>query len=171
MLVRCVLGSPTTSSDCHDGTGMSELDALSAAEVIARHGLQPLEGEGGHWAPIYRSEHGNAILFLIAAPDFSAWHRIPENELWVHLAGAPVALHTIEDRPVVRHLDRGTDQFSHLVPAQTWMAARSEGSWSLILCSLAPAFTAMTLATAADVAHWRGLFPDAVDLVEGLLHE
>lgn len=147
-------------------------ESLTAAEVIQNFDLTPLEGEGGHWAPIYRNDHGNAILFLIAAPDFSAWHRIPEDELWVHLAGAPVALHTIEAVPTRRHLGRGDDeQLSHLVPAGTWMAARSRGEWSLVLCSLAPAFTAMTLATAADLAQWRTLFPDAGEMLEGLLHE
>jgi predicted cupin superfamily sugar epimerase len=130
-----------------------------------------LAGEGGHWAPLYRNDHGNAILFLIASPDFSAWHRIPEGELWVHLAGAPVALHTIEEEPRRRVLGRGVDErISHLVSAGTWMAARSTGAWSLVTCSLAPAFTEMTLATSADVEEWLALFPQARGVVEGLLH-
>lgn len=147
------------------------LDLLSAQQVIDLHHLQPLAGEGGHWAPLYRTEHGNAILFLMAAPDFSAWHRLPEAELWVHLAGAPVALHTIEHEPLVHHLDRHSKQISRLVPPNTWMAARSEGEWSLVVCSLAPPFTEMTLATLADLSRWRELFPDHHDLLEGLLHE
>lgn len=148
------------------------LDALAASEVIARYGLEPLEGEGGHWAPLYRNDHGNAILFLIASPDFSAWHRIPEDELWVHLGGAPVALHTIEEQPMRRVLGRAEHEaISHLVPAGTWMAARSTGEWSLVVCSLAPAFSVMTLATANDLAEWRRLFPDAGSVLDGLLHE
>jgi uncharacterized protein len=148
------------------------LDGLTATEVIARFDLQPLEGEGGHWAPLYRTQFGNAILFLIQPPDFSAWHRIPEDELWVHLAGSPVSLHLIENQPVVRTLGREPDQqLSHLVPAKTWMAARSQGEWSLLVCSLAPPFSEMTLATEEEVNGWRADFPDSVELVEGLLHE
>lgn len=148
------------------------LDQMSATEIISHFSLTPLEGEGGHWAPLYRSEYGNAILFLVVAPDFSAWHRIPEDELWVHLAGAPLDLHVIDGIPRRMRLSRDTqDQISYTVSAQTWMAARSTGEWSLVVCSLAPPFSSMTLATYQDVEKWRKDFPESGDLLEGLLHE
>ena len=114
--------------------------------LIKKLGLTPLAGEGGMWAPIYRDDASNAIYFAMVAPDFSAWHRIPEPELWVHVAGSPVELFTIENSLLSRRfLDRESADFTYRVPPQTWMAARPTGEWSLAICALTPPFSNMEL--------------------------
>lgn len=119
--------------------------------IISKLGLAPLAGEGGLWAPIYRDESSNSIYFAMVSPDFSAWHRIPEPELWMHLAGAPVELFTVEDgRLAHRNLDRESAKFAYRVPPQTWMAARPMGEWSLLICTLTPPFSKMELLNRAD---------------------
>ena len=119
--------------------------------LIEKLGLTPLAGEGGMWAPIYRDDSSNAIYFAMAAPDFSAWHRIPEPELWVHIAGSPVELFTVEDGTLSRNiLDRDSADFSHRVPPQTWMASRPIGEWSLVICTLTPPFSKMELLDKSD---------------------
>ena len=95
----------------------------------------PLEGEGGLWAPLFRAESSSAIYFMMKKPDFSAWHRIPENELWVHLAGSPTLLYTLDESgptPKVqkRRLWADDGHLEFTVPASTWMAAKPEGDWS-----------------------------------------
>ena len=65
---------------------------MSATEVIATLQMEPLEGEGVWIAPIFRSAHGSAIYALLTPEGFSALHRLDEDELWVHVAGAPIRM-------------------------------------------------------------------------------
>jgi predicted cupin superfamily sugar epimerase len=131
--------------------------------LIEKLGLKPLEGEGGLWASIFRSSDANAIYFMMVEPDFSAWHRIPEQETWVHLAGSPCALYRMEnadsDTPtyIKTLLDRESGDFHATVQPKQWMAAKPLGPWSLLLCSLTPGFTSMELATSDQVARWARL--------------
>ena len=119
---------------------------MAIQSVIKKLGLTPLAGEGGLWASIYRDDSSNAIYFAMVAPDFSAWHRIPEPELWVHIAGSPVELFTIESNVLTRNLlNRESADFSYRVQPQTWMAARPLGEWSLVICTLSPPFSEMEL--------------------------
>jgi predicted cupin superfamily sugar epimerase len=84
---------------------------------------------------------------MMIAPDFSAWHRINEPELWVHLAGGALELFTIESGQVQRQiLDGGSANFTYRVPPDTWMAARPISNWTLALCTLTPAYSGMELA-------------------------
>ena len=52
-----------------------------AARVIAALGLEPLPHEGGFFRQTWRGELGSAILFLITPENFSAVHRIAQQEL------------------------------------------------------------------------------------------
>lgn len=119
---------------------------MEITSLIESLQLKPLPGEGGLWAPIYRDGSSNAIYFAMIAPDFSAWHRIPEPELWIHIAGSPIELFTIESGQLRRNLlDREAGVFAYRVEPQTWMAARPAGSWSLVICALTPPFSKMEL--------------------------
>ena len=137
----------------------SLVDALS---------LSPLEGEGGLWAPIYRDSQSNAIYFAMKSPDFSAWHRIPEPELWIHINGEPTELFTIEEGALKRTvLHHKSVQATYRVPAHTWMAARPMGEWSLQVCALTPPFSKMELASREMM---RSSFP-AIQELPDLFHE
>ena len=137
----------------------------SAAEAIETLNLQPLEGEGGYYSLLHRDDFGNAIYFLMTPEQFSAWHILNERETWVHLAGAPVELFTrTGEGPAELNLLNG-DQFSIL--PNTWMAARTTGDFSLVLCFLAPPFSKMTLLSRAEFNTWRERESDVVELIHG----
>lgn len=131
----------------------------SPQRLIERFNLKPLEGEGGLWAPLFRADGSSAIYFMMVDPDFSAWHRIPETELWVHVAGSPTILYTLDQSEPTIQIEKrklsGQDGELHCtVPASTWMAAKPDGEWSMVLCSLIPAFSTMELATKDLVERW-----------------
>ena len=141
---------------------------MNQDELIAKLDLQPLEGEGGLYSTIYRDEFSNAIYFLIVSPDFSAWHRLPQAELWLHLSGDPLLLHTIENGQLVStRLEREGKSPHYQVPANTWMAAETLGSYSLVSCFLAPAFSTMELIGRDELI---SQFPNIANLPE-LFHE
>ena len=141
---------------------------MNKDELIEKLDLQPLEGEGGLYSTIYRDELSNAIYFMVDSPDFSAWHRLPQAELWLHLSGDPLLLHSIENGQLISHrLEQDGQRLAYQVPANTWMAAESLGSYSLVSCFLAPAFSTMELAGRNELI---SQFPNISNLPE-LFHE
>lgn len=117
----------------------------TADEVIERLGLLPLSLEGGMYRVVWRDEASSAIYFLVRPDDFSALHRLTGPELWHHYGGAPARMLLLGpggtiDRPVLGD-DLADGQRPLIpVPADTWMAAETEGAWSLLGTTMAPAF-------------------------------
>ena len=117
---------------------------MTADEIIARLGLQP-HPEGGHYREMFRAPESTAIYFLLKAGERSHWHKVDADEIWHHYAGAPLELSLSEDGKRVRHLRVGTDFAldelpQAVVPRGVWQAARSLGHWTLVGCTVAPAF-------------------------------
>ncbi len=127
------------------------MSVLSAGEVIALLGLQP-HPEGGHFRETFREAAGDgargastAIYFLLAAGERSHWHRVDASEAWHWYAGAPLRLSMAHpDGAKVEHL-LGPDLMAGerpqaVVPPQSWQAAETLGAWTLVGCTVAPAF-------------------------------
>jgi uncharacterized protein len=125
---------------------------VTAGEVARLLGLQP-HPEGGFYRETFRASAGEgrraastAIYYLLREGEVSAWHRVDADEVWHWYAGAPLELTTSEggrdDRSAVR---LGTDLAAGerpqaVVPAGVWQTARSLGAWTLVGCTVAPAF-------------------------------
>lgn len=139
----------------------------SAEEAIQSLDLRPLDGEGGYFATAHRDEYGNAIYFLMTPSQFSSWHKLSERETWVFLDGAPVELFTRAEphRARVNILARDTGDFQVSIDPGVWMAARTTGNFSLVLCFLAPPFSQMTLLSPETYAEWKKLDPDVPELI------
>jgi len=125
----------------------NEADAL-----IARLNLAP-HPEGGFYrqtwvadAPAGQRPAGTAILFLLCAGERSHWHRVDADEIWLWHAGAPLelAVSATDDGPAQRNLLGGDvlggQSPQWIVPAHHWQAARSLGDYTLVSCTVSPAF-------------------------------
>lgn len=145
------------------------LDGLTAAQVIEHLGLEFLEGEGVWIRLLWRNDSGNAILGLLTRDDFSAMHRLREDELWVHVAGAPIDMLVLHEdgRIDTVRLGHGLEDSLHsLVPAGAWQGSSTSGDWALVTCALAPAFSGFDLADrATDFSAW----PDAAQRISELI--
>jgi predicted cupin superfamily sugar epimerase len=126
---------------------------LSADDVIRLLGLQP-HPEGGHYRETFRDSRGvdagsgraasTAIYFLLRAGEISRWHKVDAAEVWHWYAGAPLAL-SIADGGQRRDVRIGIDLAAGerpqaVVPAGAWQQAQSLGTWTLVGCTVAPAF-------------------------------
>jgi uncharacterized protein len=122
-----------------------------AEQVIAALGLAP-HPEGGLFRETFRDtpragERGasTAIYYLLRAGEVSRWHRIDAVEIWHWYAGAPLLLSMSTDgrgRETLR-LGGGIaagERPQAAVPAWAWQSARSLGAWTLVGCTVAPAF-------------------------------
>jgi hypothetical protein len=109
--------------------------------------------EGGWFAETWRAEApdggrptGSAILYLLAAGEDSAWHRVDADEVWQYSAGDPLELRVWADGDefvAVHRLGGNVTEGSAVqvvVPAGAWQAARSLGAWTLVGCIVTPAF-------------------------------
>ena len=122
--------------------------------VVERFGMAA-HPEGGWYVETWRADTpgaarrpvASAILFLLPAGEESRWHRVDADELWQYSAGDSLELRIapVDGGPVARHrlgpdVSAG-DMVQVVVPAGAWQAARSLGSWTLVGCVVAPAFT------------------------------
>ncbi|MGJ5175379.1 cupin domain-containing protein [Bradyrhizobium oligotrophicum] len=128
------------------------MTALSAADIIARLGLQP-HPEGGHFRETFRDPAVDAsgraastlIYFLLARGERSHWHRVDAVETWHYYAGAPLVLRIAGTGQTPQTTTLGIDlaagqQPQAVVPAHAWQAAESTGDWTLVGCTVAPGF-------------------------------
>ncbi|MBT6441923.1 MAG: cupin domain-containing protein [Alphaproteobacteria bacterium] len=124
---------------------------MTADQIISALNLAP-HPEGGHYRETWRAPTtgdargaGTAIYYLLTAGERSHWHRIDAVEIWHFYAGAPLALSINDGSTNTQELRLGTDLENSelpqaIVPAHAWQSAISTGAWSLVGCTVAPAF-------------------------------
>jgi uncharacterized protein len=144
---------PSTASSTPHGTAADAYPpTVTADDVIAALALGP-HPEGGWFAqtwlePAAPGERpaSSAIHYLLRAGERSHWHRVDATEVWHHYAGAPLELRLSADGDGLETCVLGADLTAGerpqvVVPAGAWQAARSLGDWTLVGCTVAPAFT------------------------------
>ncbi len=124
---------------------------MSAEEIVAALGLVP-HPEGGLYletwreaSPEGRRAAGSAIYFLLQENEVSAWHRIDAAEVWHFYGGGPLELLVSDDGKRISVYRLGLDiaggeRPQVIVPPGAWQRARSMGSWTLVGCTVSPAF-------------------------------
>ncbi len=150
--------------------------------------------EGGYFKETYRStgeieknslpyeynekrNYSTCIYFLLTSGNFSALHRIKQDEIWHFYDGSPIRLHMISTEGIHtiqligRDLKNGeTPQF--VVPGGYWFAAEvlEKDSYSLVGCTVSPGFSFddFELKNSQELTL---LFPQHADLISRLTHE
>ena len=98
--------------------------------------VDPLAGYPGERAAV------TAIYFLLTKETYSAFHRLRSDEIWIHLAGAPLSLVLLDPGARILRLAAAADGGppALVVPAGTLQAARTDGAYALAACVVAPGF-------------------------------
>jgi len=120
--------------------------------------------EGGYYKETYRSKgiietsslsqdiegernYSTAIYFLLAKNQFSAFHKIKQDEIWHFYSGTTLLLHTINKEGEYKLVRIGQDlnneeYFQYVVPAGTLFASEVEdkNSFSFCGCTVSPGF-------------------------------
>ena len=132
-------------------------------QIIDALALQP-HPEGGYYKETYRSkgsisklaldgaytgdrDYATGIYFLITQGNFSAFHRIIQDEMWHFYKGDPMSLHIIHPDGSYELIAIGNDLESgqvpqYVVPGGSWFASEvaNDGRYSLMGCTVAPGF-------------------------------
>ena len=119
---------------------------MNSEDIIRKLQLAP-HPEGGHYRETWRDQredgargHGTAIYFLLQAGERSRRHRVDAAEIWHHYAGAPLELMIGEKRLLLGPVLLEGQSPQHIVPPNAWQSARSLGDWTLVGCTVSPAF-------------------------------
>lgn len=120
--------------------------------------------EGGFYKETYRSEgtiqqnqlgsdfsgdrnYSTGIYFLLTSGNFSAFHRIKQDEMWHFYEGDPLIIHMIDEKgsysSQVIGLDLSNKQVPQfVVPKNIWFASEvvTGGIYSLVGCTVSPGF-------------------------------
>ncbi len=124
---------------------------MTPEDIIESLNLAP-HPEGGYFRETYRHvapDGGRgaqtAIYFLLRAGEHSHWHKVDAAEIWHFYAGAPLELSTSSTpgRVLTRTLgpDLSSGQLPQLiVQPDEWQSARTTGAFTLVGCTVGPAF-------------------------------
>ena len=97
--------------------------------------------EGGYYVEIFKNKHVSHIYFLLEQHEYSHWHRITKNETLHFYLGSPLLIYTSEDGDEFETNEIGSkNNFNFNIKKNIWFAMKSSGSYSLIGCTVAPAF-------------------------------
>jgi predicted cupin superfamily sugar epimerase len=145
-----------------------------ANELIAMLQLEP-HPEGGFYRRMFASSRcdeagrscSSAILFLLPGGSVSRWHRVDADELWHYHEGSPLELLIAETPERLRReilgptatMAEAASQPQRAVPAHAWQAARCLGDYTLVGCTVAPAFEFAGFEMLADNAALRRDWP------------
>lgn len=123
---------------------------MTPQDLIDHLELSP-HPEGGHYRQTWISDEdgrpsGTCIYFLLQAREKSHWHKVDATEIWHYYAGAPLLLHTAAtgEGPAQTQVLSPDLAQGHapqlIVPKHHWQAAETTGEYSLVGCTVSPAF-------------------------------
>jgi uncharacterized protein len=127
------------------------MEALTAQDVIRMLDLRP-HPEGGYFRETFRDTRNvggrsasTAAYFLLVRGERSHWHRVDAAEVWHWHAGAPLQLEIALAPGRTERVTLGGDISADLrpqavVPPHVWQAGQTLGEWTLLGCTVAPAF-------------------------------
>ena len=133
----------------------------TAKEIIETLNMEP-HPEGGWYTRTWRSTQtsdgrriGSAIYYLLEEDQTSRWHRIDADEIWHFYTGSAVTLSVsnfgdgVEAQVLGPDVLRG-ERPQILVPSSSWHTATPINGWSLIGCTVVPAFQFGGMEIASD---------------------
>ena len=114
---------------------------MSIIKSLVKHHKMTPHPEGGYYAEVFKNNDISHIYFLLEEHQHSHWHRISKNETLHFYSGSPLIIYTSEDGEEFQTTEIGSkNNFIFNINKNTWFAMKSSGSFSLIGCTVAPAF-------------------------------
>ena len=108
--------------------------------LIEYHKMIP-HPEGGHYVEVFKNKDVSHIYFLLEGHEYSHWHRITKNETVHFYSGYPLEIYTSKDGEEFETNQIGSNNnFIYSIEKNTWFAMKPKGKYSLIGCTVAPAF-------------------------------
>lgn len=159
--------------------------SISADAIIEKLNLKPLTAEGGFFHETYRAatmlpdgkhSYGTCIYYLMRGNDYSGWHKVSSDEIWLYHAGVPAIQLLLfpdsswSERIIGPNIFTGQIPQS-IIPAGTWQATvlgyRASAAWGLFGAVVFPSFefADFIVGKGADLVK---MYPAAAERMEAL---
>ena len=97
--------------------------------------------EGGNFVECFRTKDLSIIYYLLKKNERSHWHRLTKNETLHFYKGDPLIIYSSKDENNYNSIILGeNNNFNTTIESGTWFAMKTTGEYSLIGCTVAPAF-------------------------------
>jgi hypothetical protein len=103
--------------------------------------------EGGYYSESFRDRDNSVslIYYLLKRGQRSHWHRLTKNEILHFYKGDPLSVHISADAKTtitkkLGHSMADNENLHIIIPTGSWFSMNSEGDYSLIGCTVSPAF-------------------------------
>ena len=114
---------------------------MSIAKSLIKYHKMIAHPEGGHYVEVFKNKNVTHIYFLLQQHEHSHWHRITKNETVHFYSGDPLEIYTSKDGEEFETNQIGSNNnFIYSIEKNTWFAMKPKGKFSLIGCTVAPAF-------------------------------
>ena len=116
---------------------------MTNAQEIIKKLKMVAHPEGGHFSESFRDENNNVslIYYMLQKNEWSHWHRLKKNEILHFYKGDPLNIFISSDGIDYKSVTIGQGyNFHYTVEENNWFAMRSHGEYSLIGCTVTPAF-------------------------------
>ena len=114
---------------------------MSIVKLLVEYHKMIPHPEGGHYVEVFKNKDVSHIYFLLEGHEHSHWHRITKNETVHFYSGDPLEIYTSEDGEEFETNQIGSNNnFIYSIEKNTWFAMKPKGKYSLIGCTVAPAF-------------------------------
>ena len=114
---------------------------MSIVETLIEYHKMIPHPEGGHYVEVFKNKDVSHIYFLLEGHEHSHWHRITKNETVHFYSGDPLEIYTSKDGEEFETNQIGSNNnFIYSIKKNTWFAMKPKGKYSLIGCTVAPAF-------------------------------
>ena len=111
-----------------------------AESIINELNLEP-HPEGGHFTQCFKNKDISVIYYLLKKNEESHWHRLTKSETLHFYKGDPLTIYISENGKNFDSINIGEKNiFNYTVNANNWFAMKSTGEYSLIGCTVSPAF-------------------------------
>tara|TARA_Y100000590_G_C15120745_1_gene788609 strand:- start:205 stop:612 length:408 start_codon:yes stop_codon:yes gene_type:complete len=113
-------------------------------QIIKKLKMEP-HPEGGHYLESYRDENVSLIYYLLKKNEKSHWHRLSKNEILHFYKGHPLSVDIsldgkTLDNKVLGNKVNSKENMHIIIKAGSWFSMTSTGDYSLIGCTVSPAF-------------------------------
>lgn len=165
---------------------------MTSDQIIEKLNLKPLPHEGGYYRETYRANkdavcsefdgkekrYSTSIYYLVTENNFSALHRVKQDEIFHFYSGSPVEMLQIFDDGSHKIITIGNNILNGeepqvLAPKMVWQGTilkdKNPKSWALMGTTVAPAFEFV------DFELWSrekltAAFPHLKDLIAQYTH-
>ena len=119
---------------------------MSKADTIIKSLKLIPHPEGGKFIETFKNKNVSLIYYLLKSGETSHWHKLSKDEILHFYDGDPIIIITANSKKIISKTVMGKKNqkktvYHYVIKSNTWFTMKSTGVYSLIGCTVSPAFS------------------------------